>query len=59
MGSIYNAQKFTVPGEMFIQVPLVMILSQGTTADAMTSAADYAMSLKNGYIMYVDTQKMI
>ena len=58
LGQIYNAQKFTVPQEMFIKVPIVMVLSHGATNDVM-GVNDFAMGLKNGYYNLVDSCTVI
>lgn len=57
LGQIYNAQKFVVAKEMYIQIPIVMELTQA--GNFALTRSDYAMGLKNGYYTLIDSMTTI
>ena len=57
LSSLYNSQKFIGVNEMFMEVPLVVVLSQHAN-NAMTQS-DYAVGFKSGYFHIIDSLNIV
>ena len=57
LSSLYNAQKFIGVNEMYMEVPLVVVLSQDQN-NAMLSN-DYAVGFKSGYFHLIDSLNIV